>query len=396
MSTLLLWLAIPLLALPAVELPDRLGAAAARLVLAGLGLGALAQGAGSLDPGDLRDVAGQSPHGAWFVGLTIGVLITGTCLAAGVRSWRTTALGGPLLVGLFLSIAPGAIVAVLAGAVIGLVPLALSRALPRRVTRQAPVPERVRAPGPRPASLVLGVLTVASACLGPLAVALAGLCALHWHSWTRSGAIPAPPRVPILPLLATLLLAAWLWLALAIGDGPLISFLRFAADAPVSEAASVLLALLAIGWAIAIVAPWPLDRFDNLSVQLPVLGVVFYLAIHVTPEGMAHWQPLLSVIMVPAAIVAVAGARWDAAAGALLLLAVTRPGTVTLGAAAVLAVAPAGRRMIDSVRLTSGVAGVAVAGVIATMLRDQVVLAVVLALAVAVAAMRHDRVVAPA
>jgi hypothetical protein len=202
--------------------------------------------------------------------------------------------------------------------------------------------------------------------------------------------------VPILPLLATLLLAAWLWLALAIGDGPLISFVRFAADAPVSEAASVLLALLAIGWAIAIVAPWPLDRFDNLSVQLPVLGVVFYLAIHVTPEGMAHWQPLLSVILVPAAIVAVAGARWDAAAGALLLLAVTRPGTVTLGAAAVLAVAPAGRRMIDSVRLTSGVAGVAVAGVIATMLRDQVVLAVVLALAVAVAAMRHDRVVAPA
>jgi len=99
---------------------------------------------------------------------------------------------------------------------------------------------------------------------------------------------------------------------------------------------------------------------------------------------------------VPAAIVAVAGARWDAAAGALLLLAVTRPGTVTLGAAAVLAVAPAGRRTIHSVRLTSGVAGVAVAGVIATMLRDQVVLAVVLALAVAVAAMRHDRVVAPA
>jgi hypothetical protein len=116
---------------------------------------------------------------------------------------------------------------------------------------------------------------------------------------------------------------------------------------------------------------------------------------HATPDGMAHWQPLLSVIMVPAAVVAVAGARWDAAAAALVLLGVTRPGPVALGAAALLAVGPAARRMTGSARLASGVAGVAVAGVIATMLRDQVLLAVVLALGVAVAAMRHDRVVAP-
>lgn len=395
MSTLLLWLAIPLVVIPVVELPGRLGAAAARLVMAGLGLGALAQGVGSLDPGDLREVASQSPHGAWFVGLTIGVLITGACIAADVRNWRSIALGGPLLVGLVLSITRDAIIAVLAGCVIGLVPLALARALPRRVAPQAPVREGVRAPVPRSVSLVLGIVTVVSGCLGPLAVAMAALGALAWHEWALAGATLAKRRLPILPVLATLLLAAWLWLAVAIGDSPLISFVRFAADAPVSAAAGVLLALLAIGWAIAIAAPWPLDPFADVSVQLPVLGVVFYLAMHTTPDGMAHWQPLLSVIMVPAAIVAVAKARWDAGAAALLLLGVTRPGPVTLGAAALLAAAPAGRRLIASARLTSGAAGVAVAGVIATMLRDQVVLAVVLALGVAVAARRHDRVVAP-
>ena len=108
----------------------------------------------------------------------------------------------------------------------------------------------------------------------------------------------------------------------------------------------MLLALLAIGWAIAIAAPWPLDRFADVSVQLPVLGVVFYLAMHATPDGMAHWQPLLSVIMVPAAIVAVVKGRWDAAAAALVLLGVTRPGPVTLGATVLLAVAPAARRLI--------------------------------------------------
>jgi hypothetical protein len=394
MSTLLLWLAIPLVLLPAVELPGRLGAAAARLVMAGLGLGALAQGVGSLDPGDLREVASQSPHGAWFVGLTIGLLITGTCIASDVRSWRTTALGGPLLVGLVVAIARDAIIAVLAGCVIGLVPMALARTLPRRVMPQPALRENVRALVPRPVSLVLGIVTVVSACFGPLAVAMAALGALGWHEWALPGAPPARRRLPILPVLATLLLAAWLWLALAIGDSPFISFVRLAADSPVSEAAAVLLALLAIGWAIAIAQPWPLDRAADVTVQLPVLGVVFCLAMHATPDGMAHWQPLLSLIMVPAAVVAVAGARWDAAAAALVLLGVTRPGPVALGAAALLAVGPAARRMTDSARLASGVAGVAVAGVIATMLRDQVLLAVVLALGVAVAAMRQDSVVA--
>ena len=93
MSTLLLWLAIPLVVIPVVELPGRLGAAAARLVMAGLGLGALAQGVGSLDPGDLREVASQSPHGAWFVGLTIGVLITGIFVT--FRRRRTRGIGSP-------------------------------------------------------------------------------------------------------------------------------------------------------------------------------------------------------------------------------------------------------------------------------------------------------------
>jgi hypothetical protein len=363
--------------------------------MAGLGLGALAQGAGSLDPSDLRYVASQSPHGGWFVGLTIGVLITGTCIAADTRSWRTTALAGPLLVGLVCSIVRSEVVAVLVGALIGLVPLVLARALPRPDARPAASLDGARSPVWRSVSLVLGGLTIVSAWFGPLAVAAALLCALSWCEWSFGRVTVASRRFPVLPILATLLLGAWLWLAIAIGGSPTITFGRFAADAPVSAAATVVLALLAIGWGVAIAAPWPLDRFADVTVQLPVLGVVFYLAMHATPDGTAHWQPLLSVIMVPAAIVAVAQARWDAAAGALLLLGLTRPGPVSLGTAVLLAAVPPGRRLISSARLAVGVAGIAVAGVVATMLRDQVVLAVILALGVSSAAMRRDHVVAP-
>jgi hypothetical protein len=60
------------------------------------------------------------------------------------------------------------------------------------------------------------------------------------------------------------------------------------------------------------------------------------------------------------------------------------------------ALAPAGRRLATSDRLRSGAAGVGVALLVATLLRDQVLLAVILALGLAVLANRHDHVVAPA
>ena len=328
MSTLLLWLAVPLLLLPVVALPGRLGAATGRMVMAGLGLGAMAQGAGSLDPSDLRYIASQSPHSGWFVGLTIGVLVTGACIAADARSWRTTALAGPLLVGLVFSIVRDEVVAILVGALIGLLPSVLARALPHKDARPTASQESGRSPVRRSVPLLLGALTIVSAWLGPLAVAMAALCALDWYERPWRDATRGESAVPG---------------AADRGDAParergsgsplplaarrLISFGRFAADAPVSAAASVVLALLAIGWGIAIAAPWPLDRFADVSVQLPVLGVVFYLAMHATPDGTAHWQPLLSVIMVPAAIVAVSASSLGRRGSRVVVARIDAPGT---------------------------------------------------------------------
>lgn len=417
MSNLLLWLAIPLFLLPIVARRDRLGGAAGQLIIAGLGLGALHQGAGTLDPRDLRDTAGQSLHVAWFVGITVGALITGACLFPDVSNWRKNLTAGPLLIGLLLTISTDAVVAVLVGALIGLVPTTVGQLVPRkRASSVAPQPDAERpaarrrfasaarltarlrsanARSGRSASLLLGAVTVTSALFGPIAITVTGLCALNWCEWSLVPKTHAIARIPILPITATILLAAWLWLALTIAGSPWITLGGFATAAPVSVAAGQLLATLAIGWGIAIAAPWPLDRLTGVTVQLPPLAVVLYLVAQATPDGMAHRQPLVSAIVVPAAIAAVACRRWDGAAAALLLLAATRPGAGSLAAALLLGLTPAGRRLISSERLGGGVSGVAVALLVVLVLRDQVVLAVVLALGVAVVANRHDGVVAP-
>jgi hypothetical protein len=396
MPNLLLWLGVPLLLLPVVATRHRLGLATSQLIIAGLGLGALKQGVATLDPSDLRDIASRSPHTAWFIGITAGVLITGACIVPGGRSWRKDLLAVPLLVGLLFSISAGAVVAVLVGALVGVIPLMLARLALRSGAPWPGPPEDTRPPfAERSTSLVLGVLTIASALFGPLAVTVATLCLLVWKEWSLRKASLAGRRVPILPIVATGLLGTWLWFALTIAGSPSITLVRFATDAPVSAAASVVLALLATGWGIAIAAPWPLDRLADVSVQLPVLGVVLYLAVHAAPDGMAHWQPLLTVVMVPVTIIALASGRWDGAAAALLLLGATRPGPGGIVAVLLLAIVPAGRRAIESDRAGSSLAGVAVAMVVAMVLRDQVVLAVVLALGVAAVAIRRDRVVAP-
>lgn len=419
MSNLLLWLAIPLLLLPVVARRDRLGAAAGQLIISGLGLGALQQGAATLDPRDLRDIASQSPHAAWFIGITVGVTITGACLFPDFRNGRKGLVAGPLLFGLLLSISANAVVAVLIGALIGLVPTTLGQLGAWARSSSGAVPsEDADRPGARrrfagaglfaarrrsadarsgrSASLLFGALTVASALFGPVAVTAAAFCGLVWCEWSRLPKTRAINRLPILPTAATILLAAWLWLALTIAGSPWISLGRFATDAPVSVAAGALLAMLGTGWGIAIAAPWPFDRLTDVTVQLPVLGVVLYLAAHATPDGMAHWQPLLTMIMVPVAVAAAALGRWDGAAAALLLMGATRPGAGGFAAALLLAITPAGRRLTRSERLSSGVVGGAVALLVAVVLRDQVVLGVALALGVAVVAIRRDRVVAPA
>ncbi|MGH7594607.1 MAG: hypothetical protein ACRELE_12260 [Gemmatimonadales bacterium] len=404
MSNLLLWLAMPLCLAPFAARRQRLGGAGSQLILAGLGLGALQQGVGTLDPRDLRDVASQSPHTAWFIGITLGAMLTGACLFPDVRNWRKAFLGTPLLIGALLATPVHRALALLIGALIGMIPTALGPLLVWRSAMSVPPQDgaemplhEVPATTGRTTALLLAAGAVLGAVWGPALIAGVALVALDWRQWTRHPTNPRTlARLPFMPVLATILLAVWLWLALTIAGSPWASLAGLATDAPISMAASQLLALLAIGWGIAIASPWPFDRTTDVAVQLPPLAVVLYLAVHATPGGVAHWQPLLTLIAVPMAIVAAARGRWDGAVSALLLLAATRPGVTSLSTALLLAIVPLGRRRFGFGRLVTGVAGAAAAFAIVTVLHDQVVLAVLLALGLAVALTRYDQRVAPA
>ena len=393
MSHLLFWIALPLFVVPIVTRRDRRSGATGQIILAGLGLAALLQGAGTLDPADLRSVAGQSSSLGWFIGSTIGMLITGACLVPFAGGWRRAAPALPLLLGLVLSITIRAVPAVLLGGVAGCIPAAVGR-----VWRRASGPRLAAAVEPasafRPDTVALAVAAVALARFGPVALSAAAWIALCWLEWSGAGA-RRQRRLPVLPLAATALLVGWLWLALTIAGDWWIGLPAFAVDAPVSIAAALLLGGLAILWGLAAAAPWSLERRASLSVQLPVVAVVLYLVAGSTPEGTAHWQPLASLVLVLVAIAGAATDRPDGAASALVLLAATRPGAMALVAALLASAVPLARRLAVPDGMTRALAGAAAAGVVAAVLRDQVVLAVVLGFGLTAVANRYDGIVAP-
>ncbi len=397
MSSLLLWLALPLLLTPWFAGEDRIGAATGRLVMAGLGLAALHQGAGTLDPGELRTIADQSLHDAWFVGITTGALIAGACLPPDIRNWRKGLPALPLLIALLVAglphLAPLAI-----GLCIGGIPTLLGRVTARTASSTSASPvtgDAEPAAGNGLASLALASVTVAAALVGPAVLCMLALGALVWHEWSRRPNVASRPRVPVLPVTATLLLIGWTWLALTIAGSPLLSLCAIANDAPISPAAAQGLALLAIGWAIGIAAPWPLDGLTRATVQLPVVAIVLHLAgVPVAADGIAHWQPVVSTGLVVGALAAGASDRWDGAAAATMLLAATRGGAIAFIGAVVMAMAPSIRRLHLPAKLRGALAGVAVALVIVVLLRDQVLLSVILAVGVASLAIRADHVVA--
>ncbi|MGH7523057.1 MAG: hypothetical protein ACREK8_02010 [Gemmatimonadales bacterium] len=388
-TDLLLWLALPLLLLPFLVERERIGAASSQLIITGVGLGALVQGAGTLDPRDLRDVAARSPHAAWFIGITLGLLLGGACLSVGVRSWRAAIAAAPLAVGVALSLASGAVGTAVAGILIGLVPASVGRVLPGA---SGPAADETR-PAVRASELavqaILGGLAIAVALAGPAWLAAALLAAVPWSGWWSTRAAHGLRSVPVLAALACLILAAWLWFALTIAGTPFASFARLATDAPVSSAASVWLAILALAWGTALAAPWPLDRLADLRVQLPVTAVVLYLAAGVAPDGMMHWQPLLSIVMVLVALVATLRRRWDGAVGALMLLGATRTGSTALIAALGVAFIPMLRRIPGTTRFVRALGASSVALLVAIMLRDQVVMGTVLGLGLASIASRR-------
>jgi hypothetical protein len=138
-------------------------------------------------------------------------------------------------------------------------------------------------------------------------------------------------------------------------------------------------------------------RFTSLPLAsfLPVVAVVVYLgSAGLVPEATAHWQPLLSTVLVAAALVAAGRRRWDAAAAGLMLLGSTRQGPIALAAAVLCGAIPLLRRLpragVPGAQALA--AGVSVALVVTVLLRDQVLLAVILAFGTATIA---NRLVAP-
>jgi hypothetical protein len=399
MSPSLSWFAAPLLFVPIVARRQRRGGAAGQLIIAGLGLGALHQGAGTLDLADLSAIIRQGAGDAWFVGLTAGMIATGGGLLPDVRNWWKLAAGVPLALAAFV-IGVAAPVPLLVGAAIGCGPSLAGWATGRRQAAASP-PMRH---GVRHVTAVLAVLTIISAVAGPELLTMLLLCGLTWvdtqtavHFTDDSPTVPGHPVWRRLRCLAaTGFLVAWTWLALTIAGSLAIGLNEFGTDAPVSLAASQWLALLAIGWGILIAAPWPIDDRSGSAVRLPVLAIVLYLAAaQATPDGMAHWQPPLTIALVPVVLIAVASRRWTGAAGAMVVLAATRSGTLAVVTALAAGILPAGSALVRSPRIRGLVPGAIAAAVVIVVLRDQVLLAVVLALGLATMANRTDRVVAP-
>ncbi len=239
-------------------------------------------------------------------------------------------------------------------------------------------------------SLAIAVVTIAAALWGPAALAMLGLAVLIWYEWCRP-----TRRLPVLEVAATLLLIGWTWLAVTIAASPFPSFRSLRADAPISPAAAQGLALFAIGWGLAIAAPWPFDRLARVTVQLVPVAVVLHVAgIQVTPEGMAHWQPVLSSVLVVATLAAVASDRWDAAAAAMMILGATRGGALPVAGAAMMAFAPVIRQSDIAASLRSAIAALATALVLVGLMEDQVLLAVIAALGIVTLANRADHRVA--
>jgi hypothetical protein len=389
MSNLLLWLALPMLITPWLARAGRIGGTTSQLVMAGLGLAALHQGAGTLDPRDLQTIAAQSLRDAWFVGITVGAMLTGGCLFPDIRNWRKIIPAIPLLIAL-LGVAIPHLAPLALGLIVGVVPMALGRVAPGVGTTPARIVAPRVAPGER-VSLAVALATIIAALWGPASLALLGLAVLAWREWLRH----RTQRVPALEVAATLLLTGWTWLAVTIAGSPLPSLRSIGMDAPISPAAAEGLALLAIGWGLAIAAPWPIDRLARVTVQLVPAAVVLHLAgMHVTPEGIAHWQPVLSSMLVVAALGAVASNRWDGAAAAMMMLGATRAGVLPVVGAAMMAFAPAIRRIDLPARLRSTMAAFATALIMVGLLEDQVLLSVILALGIAALANRADHMVA--
>ncbi len=379
----LLLLALPLLIVPFVVPIEEPAASVGQLIIAGLGLAALWHAFDTLDPALLRVMSVQSQEDGWFLTVTVGALLTGACLLPHIMQWRRLVLALPFAVGLLIA-APLHVLPLLIGLAVGAIPSlgTLIRARPRmQIAGDIPP----LAPWQIATALVAGVAAIA----GPLLVSLVALALLAWTALRRV----TIGGVPLIAAVAVIAIGAWTWLALTIAGMPLIGFARFATDAPVSGAAALLLAAIALVWIVAVAAVGVSRADAHAAIVLPALAIVVVAWAPSTADGLAHWQPLVTTVVAVAAIMAAGSGRWTAVAAALVILAGTRAGAVGISGAIVAGCLPAAGRLV-SARVRAALMGLATALTAAAVLTDEVLVAVTLAFGIAIAANLQRGVVA--
>ncbi|HEX3928200.1 MAG TPA: hypothetical protein VHW65_09375 [Gemmatimonadales bacterium] len=370
--------------------------ATGRLIIAGTGLAALWQGAGTLDPVDLRSLADTAPGDARFIAITVGALVSGACLLPVGRSWQRYIAAVPLLAGLLPIVVHLPAGALFLGAAIGAVPSSVTLLSRRAGARRAELVPST-ATGVVPADVGLLAAIVVATLVLPWTVTAAALLVATW--WLPGRSRPVGYPALILPAVATALVLAWVWLGVTLSAEPWAVLHRFAADAPLSPSGAELVALITLGWGIALAAPWPLDRWASSPVCLPAIAVVLHAATGGNvADGTAHWLPLVTPLLVVAALGGLVRGRWSGAVAAIVLLAASRTGALALGCAVLAGSWPLlgalagrfGRRVaIHTVdRLVAAAAGGLLAITVAVVLHDQVFLGVVLAFGAALAAGR--------
>jgi hypothetical protein len=397
MPTLTLWL-IALAASAGAALPRP-----AERRLAGWGLLAYALGAASVSvaaSGDVRLTDLGTPSVAVDGGLQLlGALLL---LAAGLRAWTLrppTRVAAALVAGASVLLgwqarpvlAAGGVAADAAAALIGIgaaVVLALVvrgiAAVPplRGLVSRAVVPANAVT---RPAA-ALAVAGAAAAVLGPSAwIVIAGaLCAAGAPAVGRR-------RVPVLALIAAAGLLPALWFMHTVA-GPVGLRVATIGDVPFSPAAETLVApILALG-AFGFFGIWPLGRWGSTALVPVGVALIVRLGAGV-PSGLEAWQTVLVPLGVLAVWHAALTADPDEAVASWAWLAAVSGGNlgaILLAAAApALAAAPvvvrrAGARAGTWTRRAAwGVAGAGGVLALESLLRAQVVYAVLAAIALA-------------
>ncbi len=392
-----LWLlALPTLAALLLEPPDRLGAAATRVIMVAFALGALELGAGGADPGAVARYAATGPDQALFVSLTLGMMV-GAVAPLPLRRWRVWIGGMPLLLAVMLpTLSALRLLPLLLGLVLGAVPLLLGGALPRL----AEAPTRL---GTRAISWPLLAMAAGLALVPPLSVALLAPLATVVIGARAVARGDVPRHALLLPAIAALAAIALAVVAIRSSGDLLVRPAAIPLAVDLLAGTAPLAGALAMLMVLGLLAPWPCTGWGLGVSLLPAAIILAHRMVWtLVPVGMAGWAPLAALMLVPSAVIAAWRGRWPVALGTLAFLAVAGAGPVAqtgVALAVFTAVAVAWERQRAVAAPDDGVTfplqrwiaaclALAVAGVMVAILRDEVVLGTVIAAGAAAAASR--------